>query len=228
MKQGKQKALAQFVRMPDGSVKVVSVEEVHKKEANIAKKAKKKLKLPKIKLSKVKQKSQKVSRLNRKQLFFVLPIIAALIGLGVLFINRQNKPQSPATKVLGQNVSQKPDFKWILPRGSVDKIAGGQVNYDPQKKVVLYTDIINGTTVGVTQQALPSTFKDNVKEKMAEYAKKINCTSQIEVGDVMAYAGLSTKGPQTVVFAKNNLLVSIVADKEIDPQSWGSYINSLK
>jgi len=232
MQEGKQKAPAQFVRMPDGTVKVVPVKPNQKPVADLPKKSKKHLKLPKINLSKLKSDSRKLLKKapkpTRKQLYFIVPIVVVLIGAGVFFISLPNEPKNPSTKVLGQNVAQKPDFKWILPGGSVENIAGKEVKFEPTKKVVLYSDILSNTNIKVSQQALPPAFKDNVNEKVAEYAKKINCTAQIEVQEVMAYAGLSTLGPQTVVFAKKGVLVSIIAEKEINPQAWGTYIASLK
>jgi len=75
---------------------------------------------------------------------------------------------------------------------------------------------------------LPASFKNNVDTQVGEVAKKFNATTQFQANDTKVYIGTSAKGPQSLIFTKNNTLVLIKSLQKVEDKSWVAYINSLK
>jgi hypothetical protein len=123
---------------------------------------------------------------------------------------------------------QKPDFTTLLPDGKESNTVSGDVAYDAQRKVTSYTDTIMGQNVTVSQQPLPEDFKDNPDEKVKKLAEGFSATDVISTSTPKAYLGTSIKGPQTVIFTKNGLLIFILSNSKIDKHDWAEYITKLK
>lgn len=152
-----------------------------------------------------------------------LPIIAISIGF---VIQTQNK-QGGETAVLGQTaVAAKPDFATIKPTTTDNQAT--PLKYEADKKLASYNDVLNNTPITVSQQLLPSEFKANPTTSVENLAKQMNANDKISASDATAFAGVSIKGPQTVVFTKNDLLIFIIADKKIDVLTWSKYIESMR
>jgi hypothetical protein len=156
----------------------------------------------------------------------VIAVVAAFSFVpGVLSGVGSKKPGDapPTTKVITD-----PEFKTLAPNGDVKSAASGSYAYDQAKKVASYTDKIGTVNVVVSQQQLPDKFLGNPDGELAKFADQIYAKEKLEVGVTTAYIGTSEKGPQTVVFTKDLLLIFISADRELDKSSLFNYIDALK
>jgi hypothetical protein len=150
--------------------------------------------------------------------------VAAVTGVVVLVVH----PSKKDTKgTLGATSEAKPDFKPVLPNGKVDSTGSGKVAFDPTHDVVSFTDKIGGVDVTVSEQPLPATFKNDPEGQVATLAKNLNANEVINESNPKAYLGRSIKGPQTVLFTKNNLLVFIYAPGALDKAALAEYITLL-
>lgn len=122
-----------------------------------------------------------------------------------------------------------PPFSTVVPKNTtIEKLGGWQQLTPPDgTPVYVYTDTVNGVPVSVSQQALPATFKSDRQAKLTEVAKGYNATTQLIAGDVKAYIGTSARGPQSVLFIKENVLVLIKSRENIPTESWIAYIELL-
>lgn len=103
-----------------------------------------------------------------------------------------------------------------------------QISPPGAEPVYAYVDTISNTTINVSQQPLPDSFKDDVDSQIANMAKKFNATTKLDADDTKVYIGTSAKGPQSVIFTKNGLLILIKSQQTITDKSWIDYIQSLK
>lgn len=151
-------------------------------------------------------------------------LIVAVAGISYVAYNKlQDTPKRGSTAVLG-TVSVKPDFATVYAAGP----AATELRYDETKKVASYNDTLTGVPITISQQPLPSGFKTDPSGEVAKLATQINANEKISTVDTVAYSGLSIKGPQTVVFVKNDLLIFIIAQKKIETLDWIKYIESIK
>ncbi len=156
---------------------------------------------------------------------------AALIGLlvigGVALNVRSNKGQgtNEAKGVLSAS-DQKASFDTLEPDEKTKNTTDQR--YDSQKKVVSYTDSIGGVTITISQQQLPGGFQEDTDNKVKKLAEDFSANKVLSTANPTAYLGTSAKGPQTVIFSKNGLLIFIQSTKEIDDHDWASYITGLK
>lgn len=148
------------------------------------------------------------------------------ISIGVVAIG------SVAAVVISQHShsrSARPDYKTVAPYNKSSQELGGWKRVSPpdQDPVFAYSDTLKGVSISVSQQPLPSSFRTNTKEKVAELAKKFNATNKIDAFGTPAYIGTSAKGPQSVILTKSSLLIMIKSQGKIPDQSWAEYIQSL-
>lgn len=154
---------------------------------------------------------------------FVISSILIVLGIiGISISLNINSAKQPDTKNI-------PDFATLLPDNtSIEELGGWQKltppNSDPY---YVFVDSVDDTLIRVSQQQLPETFKDATNEKIAEIAQGYNTTQTFEVDEVKIYSGVSASGPQTLIFTKNNVLISIVAERQIADETWKTYISSL-
>lgn len=125
--------------------------------------------------------------------------------------------------------NQTPEYKTVLPEGkNIGKLGGWKRISPPENDPVFaYSDHLDNVPISVSQQPLPETFKNDAANKVAEVAQKFNATDKLDIEDTTAYIGTSSKGPQSVIFTKNNLLIMIKSEKKINGASWISYIKQL-
>lgn len=123
----------------------------------------------------------------------------------------------------------RPTYKTVLPdHKSIGELGGWRRVSPPGKDAVFaYDDNINGISISVSQQPLPPSFKTETANHISELAKAYNATNKIDVDGTTVYIGTSSKGPQSVIFAQNNLLILIKSQKVIDNGAWGEYVKSL-
>lgn len=120
-------------------------------------------------------------------------------------------------------------YRTVLPAGkSIDDLGGWKRVSPPEgDPVYAYADTIDGVAVSVSQQPLPRSIKESTDEWVANLAKKFNATNRISADGNSVYIGTSAKGPQSVIFRVDELLILIKSDSKIQDQSWATYARSL-
>lgn len=157
---------------------------------------------------------------------FITAIVMIVIGFSGVGFGIYQAHTSKA----GQT-SNLPDFTPVLPKGeSIDSLEGWQKLTSPEGDVFYaFVDTVNGVTVNVSQQQLPGKFKQDLSNKMLEMARAYNANTKLEAGDgVRVYVGTSAKGPQSVLFTKNGVLVLMKSWATIPDAEWITYINSMQ
>ncbi len=125
--------------------------------------------------------------------------------------------------------NNEPGYQAILPEGRSIKSLGGWQRVSPPGKdpVYAYNDRIGDTDISISQQPLPDSFKGSVSTKLSELAKSYNATNKLQAGDTTLYLGVSSKGPQSVIFTKEGLLVLVKSEKKVADSEWSAYVSSL-
>jgi len=154
----------------------------------------------------------------------VLVLTAGVIG--TVQLRSHNSKSKDASGVLSEK-TEKPTFDYSLPKGEATN-ADGEVKYDATKKVVNFRDAIGSAVITVSQQPLPAGFETDTEEKVKKLAADFSATDVLVNANPTAYLGTNVDGPQTVIFAKKNLLVFIQSTKEIDKNDWAEYITNLQ
>lgn len=151
--------------------------------------------------------------------------VIAVIG-GLLFLLPFNRPPVDK-KATGPT---QPTHKTVTPDGVSVNTYGGWHRVSPEtaEPVYAYDDILKGVVISVSQQPLPPNFKKDPAASVAEFAKQNSYTTKLKVGTVTAYLGTNAKGPQSVIFAKDDLLILIKSQDKISNKAWVRYIKSLK
>lgn len=121
------------------------------------------------------------------------------------------------------------EYQTIVPTGKTIGALGGWKKISPPGKPAVYafSDTIGGVIIQVSQQPLPDNFIGNAESRVAELAKSYNAQTTIDAGSTRAYLGTSAKGPQSVIFTKNNLLIMIKSQEKVPTASWSTYIKAL-
>lgn len=154
-------------------------------------------------------------------------ILVLVIGVaGTLHLRGQNTKSGDTPGVLSEK-TEKPTFAYSLPDGKEDN-ADGEVKYDANRRVVNFRDSIGGVVITVSQQPLPAGFETDTEAKVKKLAEDYSANDVLVNANPTAYLGTDVKGPQTVIFAKKDLLVFIQSTKEIDKNDWAEYITKLQ
>jgi hypothetical protein len=158
--------------------------------------------------------------LFNKKTIIALGVVGCLV-VGVA-VRNSSSDNSNAT-------AKKPSYQTVLPQGKTINELGGWKRVSPPKSdpVFAYTDTVDGVAISVTEQPLPQSFKSDTDSQVSELAKKFNATDKIPSGDLTVYIGTSAKGPQSVIFANNSLLILIKSEKKISDASWAKYAQTL-
>lgn len=159
---------------------------------------------------------------NRRLLSIaIVMLVLGMSGLGLGIY----KATSYAEEVTGA-----PNFSTLLPNGkTIEQLGGWEKLTSPNGDAFyVYVDNVAGVSVNVSQQKLPGKFKGDVSNKMTELARAYNANTKIDVDDTKVYIGTSAKGPQSVLFTKNDVLVLIKSWSSIKDADWTAYIRSLQ
>ncbi len=168
---------------------------------------------------------------RKKQVTGGVVSLVIVISLVTLFTHTPTKQASDKdeSSVLGGTTVAKPSFAPIVPGGSVAETVDGRVAYDAEKQVVSYqSKVASGTTVTVSQQKSPESFKSNPDFELKKLAEQFSANQTLQVGGAVAYLGTSTKGPQTVVYYSNELLIFLFSTEKLSSSDWEEYIASLE
>lgn len=164
--------------------------------------------------------------------------VTALVIL-IAGINYGLSTQSGQSSILSDNSqttetrvgSETPQHNTILPPGkSIDDLGGwARVSPPDRNPVFAYADTLDGEQISVSQQPLPDTFSNNPAEDVQSVAYEFNAKERVVAKDgTVFYIGTSSKGPQSVIFIKKDLLILVKSPAKIDNKSWSDYIASLQ
>lgn len=169
---------------------------------------------------------------NRKAILVTIggvTAIATLIALMLISNSHTSQVNSSRSTDTSQSTIN-PPYETLLPDGKTVNQLGGWHKLESPKGDVAYTftDSVNGVAVSVSQQPLPQTFKTDTNTKVAALAKSDNATDSLDINGTTAYIGTSAKGPQSVYYTKNNLLILIKSEATLPDTTWKKYISSLQ
>lgn len=173
------------------------------------------------------RKTFRLSLLVAGILFFIFIIAINIIPL----FNVQEKTVKETHLVTEQDKkAQAPFFETLAPRGKSIEQLGGWTRISPPDKnaVFAFVDSIENNRIVVGQQPLPEDFKEETDEQVAGLAKSYKSSEKVSVNGVTIHFATSAKGPQAVIFVKNNVLVNIRSSVTIDQTKWIDYVNSLE
>lgn len=156
---------------------------------------------------------------------FFTAIAMILLGFVFLGIGIYKVHSSKADET---NVS--PNFDPVLPQGKTIKSLGGwqKLTSPNGDAFFVFVDTVNGVTINVSQQQLPGKFKGDITNKMTELSRAYNANTKLDADGVPVYVGTSAKGPQSVLFSKNGLLVLMKSWATIPDSAWIAYVKSFK
>lgn len=143
----------------------------------------------------------------------------------------RNDPFTPATSSASAPRLEKgiPDYDTVVPKGMTPAtITWTRVSPPDHNPVYTYIDTIGKVTINVSEQPIPDDFQVDPVASVEKLASSYNANQKIIVGSDTVYIGTSEKGPQSVIFIKNNVLVLIKTDTGLSTDQWMSYISSLQ
>lgn len=182
--------------------------------------------VPKFKKLSLPKKLPKLPKnLTYKQVGIGAGSLAIVLVIGVVALNSRNYGKNSGEKGVLSASNQQANFATLTPG---DGSKASDKRYNPDRKIVSFTDTIGGVDITISQQQLPDDFKDNPQDKVKKLAESFSATKVLSTANPTAYQGTSIKGPQTVIFTKNGLLVFIQSTKQIDDHDWAEYITNLK
>lgn len=122
-----------------------------------------------------------------------------------------------------------PQYETILPVDkSIEKLGGWRRVSPPKSEPVFaFSDKLDGVHIDVSQQPLPDSFKSDPAGKISDLAESYAANEKITAGDTTIYVGTSTKGPQSAILTKFDLLILIKSQKKIDSNKWAEYVYKL-
>lgn len=152
----------------------------------------------------------------------IVMITVGVFGLG-FGIYRANSSQADM-------ISDKPNFAALVPAGkTIEQLGGWEKLTGPNGDAFyVYVDNVSGVSANVSQQKLPGKFKNNLDNELLNLARAYNANVKLDADGTKVYVGTSAKGPQSVIFTKNESLVLIKSWATVENGDWIAYINSLE
>lgn len=135
-------------------------------------------------------------------------------------------PKQPAVVL----TKGKPNYDTILPQGKTANTLGGWTRISPPGRNPVYAFVDNLSTVQITvsEQPLPPNFKEDTNASIKQLAEGFGATAKFSAGDTPFYIGTAAQGTQSVILAKNNLLILIKSVAPIPDNQWITYITNLQ
>lgn len=166
----------------------------------------------------------KIAQPKNKWMFFTA-LGMILLGVVFLVIGLLQVHSAPVDES-----TTKPNFQAILPKGkTIESLGGWEKLTSPNGDVFYaYADTVNGVNVNVSEQQLPGKFKNDLTNQMQAMARAYNANTKLDANGTTVYVGTSAKGPQSVLFTKNDLLVLMKSWAAIPDADWITYINSFQ
>lgn len=168
--------------------------------------------------------------------FISVAILALCVLTAWYFLSRHQSTLSSQTSSSSSNSSNAPvlekgtpDYDTVVPKGrTAATINWTRVSPPDHNAVYTYVDTVDKATLNVSEQPVPDNFKSNPTTSIEQLASSYNATQKLTVGTVTVYIGTSTKGPQSTIFIKNNVLVLIKTDTALTTDQWIAYISNLQ
>jgi hypothetical protein len=137
---------------------------------------------------------------------------------------------TPALVKLAKIKQSEISFKTVTPNGkSIDSLGGWtKLNPPGSDLVAVYLDTLDSSHIQVSQQALPKALADDSHSKIKDFALSFGANQKIAAGDDNIYIGSASNQSQSLIFAKNGLLILIKSDGIVSNNSWLKYLESLK
>jgi hypothetical protein len=188
------------------------------------------LKIPKLKLPKpAKIKPPKLPVLPRKYLV-VICVALAILGIAGYFWHQSSGSNGKTAQQTGQSANTQLSFKPVVPgnKPQLSSIGKKDTAYDSTRGVYSYSDALLGTSLTVSEQALPSNFK-SADEAVASIASQMGAKDKIYFNGGTAYMATDSKSnSQNIVASVNGLLILINSPFKHTTQDWEIYLNSLR
>lgn len=176
-------------------------------------------------------------RLSRAALVTLSVYAIVFIG-GYVGLQQLSPSNQSMSATLGDNGTQqrpatneKPTFSTILPQGkSIDSLGGwARVSPPDRDPVFAFVDSLSEQQITISQQPLPVAASENAADKIKSIAYDFNAKERHTADDgTEFYVGTSSKGPQSVITGKNDLLILIKSPAAIEIEDWSTYIASLQ
>lgn len=162
-------------------------------------------------------------RLSTKAKIVIALSVVLIVGLAVTLLFMLNRSNSPDTPVVT------PDFQAVVPKDkTIEELEGWQKLTPPSGETIyVFADSIESVPVTISEQSLPDSFSKDPSGSVTQLAEAYSATETFEAEETKVYIGNSSKGPQSVIFTKNNLLILIKSERPISQDAWKTYINSL-
>jgi predicted PurR-regulated permease PerM len=170
--------------------------------------------------------SKYFSKISKKVTLITVVIVILIASFGAVVITGQlNNTSQPTTT----KNNDSPTFETLLPSSLTANELGGWQKLTPpnNEPYYVYVHAIDNVPIKVSQQQLTSDFKNSLDTNIANIAKAYNASDSFTVNNTKVYIGTNSKGPQSVIFSKNGLLILITSDNKIANESWQNYIKSL-
>jgi hypothetical protein len=120
-----------------------------------------------------------------------------------------------------------PAFSALIPNGKNIKDLDARIN-DGGQPLFFFSDKIAQSTITVSQQPLPESFKNNTAGQIEILAKNSGANDIITVGEVTVYIARPPEGLENIIFTKNGLLIYIKTSARLTNEQWSIYISSLQ
>ena len=159
----------------------------------------------------------------------ILGIMLLLLAYN-LFANDDRDSSSSTGASAGSKTTDVPKFNTVLPSTkNIQELGGwGRVSPPGKDPVYAYADELSGVKITVSEQPIPSSFKPDIAESVSKLAQQFNATQKIETTDTTIYIGRSIDNVQSLIMAKDDLLILIRTNGLITNDDWIEYINSLE
>jgi hypothetical protein len=138
-------------------------------------------------------------------------------------------PSQAATEPTTTTDSSKASFTPVAPvsEPELGQYAFAKTSYDSSSGIYTYMDTVDGTTISVSEQQVPSNYS-SPQAAVSQTATSIGATQTFTVDSGTAYIYTNpTNGQQTVVFSLFNILISINSELARTASQWQAYINAL-
>jgi len=142
-------------------------------------------------------------------------------------LDTDNQSTDNSTPILSHGT---PGYTTISPSDKkVDDLGGWtRINPPDTDPVFAYTDKIGEISINVSEQQLPESFRTDTDRQIELLSQGYKASEKITINGTIVHIGTSAKGPQSVIFTKNGLLILIKSNAPISSDQWVKYISSLQ
>ncbi len=162
--------------------------------------------------------------------FLITPLALAMINQNHHHEQKDTLGASTDTSSLPEDgaTDEKPVFSILYPSGKQNLEA--VTRKTPSGELIhTYRDTIDSVEIEVTEQALPSSFKDTQASELEKMAKNFQATNVIQIDEMKVFHGLNEKTQvQSLFTIKNQVLISIRSSAKLSDDTWAGYILGLQ